>query len=186
MKASTRTKIITVAVGSKNKTKIDPVKDVFTHHFGKVNVVGVSVDSGVSDQPMTDDEMYQGAFARATKSLKKVKDADFGVGIEGGLHEYSYGWFERSIIVIVDKKGHIGIGSSGGLALPSKVMKRIHKGDNLEQAIDALFGTKKIGEGIGMFGIMTKGIVTRAEGVKHGVAFAIARFLHKDIYNEKN
>lgn len=182
MKTSTQIKPLTIAVGSTNKTKIDPVKDVFSHHFKKVKVVGISVDSEVSDQPMTDDEMYQGAFNRATKAIKKVKDADFGVGIEGGLHKYNYGWFERSIIVIIDKKGAVGIGSSGGLALPDKVIQRILKGENLEQAIDGLFGTKKIGEGIGMFGIMTKGIVTRAEGVKHGVAFAIARFLHEKIY----
>lgn len=182
MKFSTQTKRIIVAVGSTNKTKIEPVKDIFSHHFKKVLVKGVSVESGVNDQPMSDDEMYQGALNRARNALKKIKESDFGVGIEGGVHEYSYGWFERSIVVIIDKKGNIGVGSSGGLKLPEKVMKRIQKGENLEQAVDGLFGTKKIGQSIGMFGIMTKGIVTRAEGVKHGVAFAIARFLHTDIY----
>jgi inosine/xanthosine triphosphatase len=174
-----------IAVGSTNKTKIAPVEEVFKHHFKQVKIVGISVDSGVSDQPMSDYEMYTGALNRATKAFKKVKYADFGVGIEGGLHKYRYGWFERSIVVIIDKKGDIGIGSSGGLALPKKVIKRIKNGENLEQAIDALFGTEKIGEGIGMFGIFTKGLVTRAEGVKHGVAFALARFLHKDIYTNE-
>jgi len=174
--------MITVAVGSTNKTKVDPVREVFAHHFKEVKVVGVAVPSGVSEQPITDDEMFKGALTRAKRALKKVKHADFGVGIEGGLHKYSYGWFERSLIVIVDKKGDVGIGASGGLALPEKVMAHIHAGKNLEQAIDTIFGTKKIGEGIGMFGIMTKGVVTRAAGVKHGVAFAIARFLHEDIY----
>lgn len=176
------TKKITIAVGSTNPTKIKPVEDVFATHFKSINVVGVSVDSGVSEQPMTDDEMFQGALNRAQAALKKIKSADFGVGIEGGLHQYSYGWFERSLIVIVDKEGNMGIGSSGGLNLPAKVIDRIKNGENLEQAIDALFGTHKIGEGVGMFGIMTKGIVTRAEGVKHGVAFALARFLHPDIF----
>lgn len=171
-----------VAVGSKNKTKIDPVKDIFSHHFKGVKVIGVSVKSNVSDQPKTDDEMFQGALNRAKNALKKVKDADYGVGIEGGLHKYSYGWFERSLVVIVDRKGSYGIGASGGLALPDKVIRRIAKGMNLEEAIDELFGTKEIGEGIGMFGLMTKGVVSRAEGVKHGVAFALARFLHPRMY----
>jgi inosine/xanthosine triphosphatase len=177
-----QTNQLIVAVGSTNNTKINPVKDIFTHHFTKVKIVGVSVDSGVSDQPMTDYEMYTGALNRAQRALKKVKGADFGVGIEGGLHKYRYGWFERSTVVIIDKHGAVGVGSSGGLALPKKVIKRIKAGENLEQAIDALFGTKKIGEGVGMFGIFTKGVVTRAEGVRHGVAFALARFLHKNIY----
>ncbi len=171
-----------IAVGSTNPTKITPVKTIFSKHFKDVTVAGVTVSSGVSDQPMNIDEMYQGAFNRAKNALKKVKDAQFGVGIEGGLQEYKHGWFEHSLVVIVDRTGSVGVGASGGLVLPPIVIDKIKNGKNLEQAVDELFGTKKIGEGIGMFGIMTKGVVTRATGVEHGVAFALARFLHKDLY----
>lgn len=173
-----------VAVGSTNATKIDPVKAVFSHLFKHVQVVGVSVSSGVKEQPTDDDEMYKGAYNRAKNALKNVSGASYGVGIEGGLHKYSYGWFERSLVVIIDKRGSIGVGSSGGLALPKIVIKKIHQGKTLEEAVDELFGTTKIGEGIGMFGIFTNGVVTRSEGVKHGVAFALARFLHEDIYKQ--
>ncbi len=171
-----------VAVGSKNKTKLKPVEEVFSFHFSKVIVKGVNVTSRVKEQPMRDDEMYQGALNRAKQALEEVKQATYGVGIEGGLHKYSYGWFERSLVVIIDQKGNVGVGSSGGLLLPNKVITRIKKGETLEQAVDFLFGTKEIGEGIGMFGIFTKGLVTRAEGVKHGVAFALARFVHANLY----
>ncbi len=171
-----------VAVGSTNPTKIQPVRDVFRHHFPNVTVKGVVVSSGVAEQPMSNDEMFTGALNRAKQALKKVKNADYGVGIEGGIHKYSYGWFEWSLIIIVDRKGDVGIGSSGGLALPRKVIAHIENGKNLEEAVDELFGTKKIGEGIGMFGLFTKGVVTRTEGVKHGVAFALARFLHAHMY----
>jgi inosine/xanthosine triphosphatase len=171
-----------IAVGSTNPTKIRPVKAVFAKLFTHVTVKGVSVDSGVDDQPMTDEVMYNGALNRAKNAIKKVKDAQYGVGIEGGLHKYSYGWFERSLIVIVNRKGDIGVGSSGGLALPNRILKRIHEGKNLEEAVDELFGTHKVGEGIGMFGLMTNNVVTRAAGMKHGVAFALARFLHADLY----
>lgn len=82
----------------------------------------------------------------------------------------------------MNRKGETGIGSSGGLVLPKKVIEAIKKGKTLEQAVDELFGTKKIGEGIGMFGLFTDGVVTRASGVKHGVAFALARFLHRQLY----
>ena len=171
-----------VAVGSTNPTKIRPVKAVFSKHFKIVVVKGVSVDSGVDDQPMTDNAMYKGALNRAKTALKKVKGATYGVGIEGGLHKYSYGWFERSLIVIVNNKGDVGIGSSGGLALPDRIIKKIHAGKTLEEAADELFGTKKVGESIGMFGLMTNKVVTRSSGVAHGVAFALARFLHADLY----
>ncbi len=171
-----------VAVGSTNPTKVEPVNSVFSHHFKDVKVVGVAVESGVSDQPMDDNETYNGALNRAKNAMLKVENAEYGVGIEGGLHQHNYGWFERSVVVIVNKAGEIGVGSSGGLVLPEKVISKINKGKNLEEAIDELFGTKEIGEGIGMFGIFTKGVVTRSEGVRHGVAFALARFLHSDLY----
>jgi inosine/xanthosine triphosphatase len=134
------------------------------------------------EYPKSQDEMFEGAKNRAESALKKVKGATYGVGIEGGIHKYSYGYFENSIVVIVDKKGNFGVGASAGVVLPEKVIKKINAGKNLEQAVDELFGTKKIGEGIGMFGVFTKGLVTRSEGVRHGVAFALSRFLHKDLY----
>lgn len=173
-----------VAVGSTNPTKIEPVKKIFSHHFKNLSVRGVNVSSGVDEQPKNVDETFQGALNRARNALKKVPEASYGVGIEGGIHEYKHGWFEQTMVVIVDKIGNIGIGSSGGLVLPNKVIKSIQAGKNLEQAVDKLFGTNKIGEGIGMFGVFTNGVVTRAEGVSHGVAFALARFLHEDIYTD--
>jgi inosine/xanthosine triphosphatase len=175
-------KVMLIAVGSTNPTKIQPVIDVFTHHFKDCTVKGVSVPSGIAEQPMDIDEMYKGALHRAQKALKAVKGSEYGVGIEGGLHKHSFGWFEHSIVVIVNTEGHIGIGASGGLVLPEIIMDAIHKGKNLEEAIDSHFKTNKVGEGIGMFGIFTKGVVTRSEGVRHGVAFALGRFLHPDLY----
>jgi len=174
-----------VAVGSTNPTKIAPVEAVFKTHFPKTLVRGISVASGVSEQPMSIDEMYLGALNRAQNALKNVKNAEYGVGIEGGLHKHIFGWFEHSIVVIVNSNNEIGVGASGGLVLPEIIMDSIHKGKNLEEAIDSHFKTNKIGEGIGMFGIFTKGVVTRSEGVKHGVAFALARFLHNEVYKKK-
>jgi inosine/xanthosine triphosphatase len=173
-----------IAVGSTNPTKIDPVRDVFSKHFQKVTVQGIEIKSSVKEQPIGDDEIYKGALHRAKEAIKNVNGADYGVGIEGGMVKRSFGWMEYSLVVIVDKKGNVGIGSSGSLVLPDCVIKRIHKGETLEQSIDALFGTKKIGKGIGMFGVMTKGTVTRTSGVSHGVAFALARFLHPTIYQK--
>lgn len=171
-----------VAVGSTNPTKIKPVEEIFSLHFKKVKVVGISVDSGVSEMPMSNDEAFKGALNRAKNALKKTKGATYGVGIEGGIHKYPYGHFENQMVVIVDKTGNIGIGASAGLIVPTKIMKKVSGGRTLEQAIDETLGTNKIGEGIGMFGILTKGVVTRAEGIKHGVAFALGRFLHKNLY----
>jgi inosine/xanthosine triphosphatase len=171
-----------VAGGSPNPTKINPVKKIFSKYFKEVEVIGVDVPSGVSDQPLSEEEIYKGALNRAKRALKKVEGAEFGVGIEGGIMEHFHGHYEKAAIVIIDKKGRIGIGMSPGLFLPEKVISHIKNGKNLTQAIDALFGTKNIGKGIGAYGVFTKGVVTRAKGMEHGIAFALSRFLHKDLF----
>lgn len=171
-----------VTVGSANPAKHEPVKDVFSYHFDNVKIVGVDVDSGVADQPMSSEEMYVGALNRARKALEMVDNAEYGVGIEGGISKAEYGYYESSLVVIVNKLGEIGVGSSGGLVLPPKVMVKIKQGKTLEQAIDELFGTKKIGRGIGMFGVFTNKFVTRSSGTAHGVAFALSRFLHAKMW----
>lgn len=173
-----------VAVGSTNPTKINAVKKVFSFYYPGVMVVGTEVDSGVSEQPTTEEETVVGATTRSKNALLLISQAKYGVGIEGGLRKTNSGWFESSTVVVSDRKGKTGIGSSGGLILPKAVIDSVKKGETLEQAIDRIFKTKKIGRGIGMFGIMTKGYVTRTSGVEQGVAFALARFLHPKIYEK--
>lgn len=85
-------------------------------------------------------------------------------------------------MVIRDREGREGVGASGGLKLPDLLVERVHEGESLEQAIDSLFGTNAIGEGLGMSGIMTRKVVTRQTGTEHGVAFALARFLHEALF----
>lgn len=171
-----------VVVGSLNPVKIRAVEEVFGHYFGAVDVSPVETGSSVHEQPKSEDEKYQGALHRAKFALRSVEGSDYGVGIEGGVHSHSYGWYESSLVVIADQTGKVGIGASGGLVLPEKIINRLHTGENLEEVIDKLYGTNKIGRGIGMFGVITNEYVTRKEGTKHGIAFALARFLHPDLF----
>lgn len=174
-----------VIVGSTNPVKVDAVKEVFSKHFKKdLTVFGLKTYSRVRPQPLTDRETFKGALMRAKSAIMRVEQADFGVGIEGGLHQNTYGWFERQMVVVVDKRGEIGIGASGGLVLPDKIIKPVvEQGKELAHVVDELFGTKNIGQDIGMFGLLTKKNVTRKDSLIHGISFALARFLNEDIFS---
>ena len=53
--------MIKIAVGSKNPIKIGAVKSAFVKVFNdEIEVVGVSIPSGVSDMPMSFQEMVIG------------------------------------------------------------------------------------------------------------------------------
>ena len=126
--------------------------------------------------------MYRGALNRAKKVLKKFRDADYGVGIEGGIVRSVFGHNEKTVIVVMNRDGKIGVGVSPALILPKNIIKHINNGKNLTQAIDHEFGTKDIGKGIGAYGVFTKGFVTRARGMEQAIAFALSRFLHEDLF----
>ena len=76
-----------IAVGSTNPVKIGSVREAFERAFGEVEVIGVEVSSGVSDQPWGEEETRLGARNRARAVLTKVVDAEYGVGLEGGVVE---------------------------------------------------------------------------------------------------
>ena len=171
-----------VVVGSKNQSKLTAVKTVFEYFFNPIEVVGLSVSSMVSDQPASLDEMYQGALTRAQASLHVANDADYGVGIEGGVTNDSFGWYKSALVVIVNRNGEIGIGRSGGLVIPESITTEIAKGKNLSDITDTLFGTKDVGKGRGFFGVITNDFINRSSATEHGIAFALSRFLHPNIW----
>ena len=96
-----------IVVGSTNPVKINSVKRAFSHYYKNVSVIGKEVNSDVSKQPMSAEESYQGAYNRAKKCLNFTQ-IDFGVGIEGGVEEFSFGATTSGFIIILGKNGEKG------------------------------------------------------------------------------
>lgn len=172
-----------VAVGSKNPVKINAVKDAFEKLYPnrKWDVVGIDVKSGVSDQPMSDVESIKGARNRAKKALKEL-EADYGVGLEGGLQKIGKYWFDCGWVVVINKKGEEGIGSSIRILMSNKMMKLVFDGKELGEVSDILFNKVNSKQAEGHFGIMTKNLITRTHGYFDGVLSALSRFVHPKLF----
>ncbi|HVX48266.1 MAG TPA: inosine/xanthosine triphosphatase [Candidatus Saccharimonadales bacterium] len=168
-----------IAVGSKNPVKIKSVQQAFEALWPdeKWQTEGIDVDSGVSDQPMSDEESIKGAYNRARKALKAL-GADYGVGLEGGLQKTGEHWLDCGWVVVVDKDGNEGIGSTIKMVVPAKMMELVHSGKELAEACDILFGQTNSKHKEGHFGLMTKNQITRTTGYKDGVIAALAYFVH--------
>ncbi len=174
-----------VAVGSLNPTKLEAVKIAFEKVFPNTSwsIKGVSVTSGVSDQPMNDRESIRGAKKRAKRAIKKL-NADYGVGLEGGIQKIGKYWFETGWVVIVNKKGDEGIGSAVRMQIPEIVMKHIHNGIELGKVSDIIFHTENSKHGQGYFGLMTNNTITRSRGYSDGVISALSRFIHPQLFDD--
>jgi len=174
-----------VAVGSTNPVKIEAVKLAFETVFSETQweVEGIEVTSGVSAQPMTDDESIKGARSRAQKAMQKLS-ADFGIGLESGLQEIDTRWFNCGWIVIITQNGQESIGATIKMPTPEKLMQLIRQGKELGEVIDLLSHTKNSKHQGGHFGFMTNNVVTRTIGYRDGIIAALSRFLHPELFEE--
>lgn len=168
-----------IAVGSQNPVKLEAVENGFRKVFIKDNleIIGVSVKSGVNEQPLSDAEMMKGAKNRAKAALTSVAGADYGVGLEGGLNEHDGEWYGRSWMSIINKNGIHGMGSSVSCYIPPKMMKLVHEGKDLKTVCEELFGIKDIGRKEGYFGLLTNNAITRASGYSDGIVMALSNFV---------
>jgi len=147
-------------------------------------IEGVEVDSEVSSQPMSDEETIKGAKTRALKAIESL-NADFGVGLEGGLHKIGEHWFDCGWMVIIDNKGKEGIGSTIRAHTPQKMMKFVHKGIELGDACDIVFERKNTKHAEGQFGLMTNKHITRTSGYVDGVVIALASFINPGLFENE-
>ncbi|TSC76887.1 MAG: NTPase [Parcubacteria group bacterium Gr01-1014_31] len=172
-----------VIVGSNNPVKQAAVQDAFNKVWPDevVRVECAAAPSGVADQPMSSDESIRGALARANFALRQ-HDADFGVGLEGGVQSIGTRWFSMGWAVVVDRNGRLGVGSSFQVPLPPAIVARLQRGDELGAVDDELFGMTNSKQQQGYFGLITNGRLTRTVGYRDAVIAALAPFLHLELF----
>lgn len=169
-----------IFVGSMNPVKVEAVREVFEEFFDDVKVVGEEVGSGVSRQPFGD-EVIRGAEDRARKALKLV-DADYGVGIEGGIMKLGNRWYNLGFVVIINREGKMGTGTSGWFECSPSILEKLKKGKELGEVIDELTGRKDTKMQEGAIGLFTKGKISRKDLYKHGVFMALIPFIASDFF----
>lgn len=120
---------IEIAVGSTNPSKVGAVEIAAEKYLPNVSVLPADVQSGIPDQPWSDQQTVEGASNRARAALGML-GAHIGVGIESGVCEgpgerlYAVSW-----AVCVDQHDRTGIGASERFALPDDVARRLRNDD---------------------------------------------------------
>ncbi|MCD6575981.1 MAG: inosine/xanthosine triphosphatase [Nanoarchaeota archaeon] len=168
-----------VVVASTNPVKVDAVKEVFSEVFGDVHITGKPIESNVPPQPFNE-EVILGALNRARNAM--AAGVDFSVGIEGGIIKLGGKYYNLGFVVIMDKSGKIGTGTSGWFECPEKVLAEIRKGKELGTVMDEMIGEKDVKKKQGAIGVFTKGRVTRKELYKHGIYMALCPFISREVF----
>lgn len=178
-----------VLVGSKNPVKIASVEEAFSKYFQNISVEGIDVNPGVPVQPIND-ETFIGARNRASK-LKEMNEAqnlnaDFFVGIEGGIAKTFNKWFAFGCICVIDKENNIGFGNSPSFELPEFVIEKLLNGAELGDVMDEILDEQNTKQRHGAIGFFTNGVMNRKELYIEGLKVAVIPFLHKEMFFTKS
>jgi inosine/xanthosine triphosphatase len=179
-------KNILVIAGTTNPAKLRPVQNVFSNLYPGSVVTGLSVPSGVREQPIGVEETTRGAINRARASLGGVPGAAWGVGLEGGVRFEEAGLAGAGCwlfgVVAVTDGTRLELGRTAELRLPPQVAVHIRAGGELGPIMDGLTGIQDIKQKAGTVGYLTGGLLSRADVWQMALTLSLAPFLAPELY----
>jgi inosine/xanthosine triphosphatase len=172
-----------IIVASMNPAKIMAVEEGFEVMYpGELlDIAGVDVESEVSDQPMSDSETLLGAQNRAANARRANPDADFWIGLEGGLEGDSVG-MEAFAWIVVLSAGQEGKARTTSFQLPARVTALIMEGYELGHADDIVFGKTDSKKSSGAVGLLTNGAISRSALYAQAVSLALIPHKNEGLY----
>lgn len=172
-----------VIITSKNPVKIQSAKDGFLKMFPNeiFEFIESSVPSNVSDQPFSDEETLLGATNRVSNAYGQIEDADFCIGIEGGVQLVGEE-LEAFAWVVIRSKDKIGRAKTGTFFLPKKVSDLVREGKELGEADDIVFARNNSKQQNGAVGILTGDVITRTKYYTEAVILSLIPFKNPELY----
>ncbi|MDB5238178.1 MAG: inositol monophosphatase [Candidatus Kaiserbacteria bacterium] len=143
----------------------------------------VPANSGITDQPMSDDETRSGAIGRVAHARELVPEADFYVGLEGGVEEkygdmYNFGW-----VAVESRSAKKGYGRTFAFVIPPQIRHlMLHEGLEQSHATDKVLSKNGTKHGTGTIGPMTNDAITYTDWYVPAVVSALIPFLQEALY----
>lgn len=168
-----------IICATQNPTKIKAILGAFEQIFGvkSCHIDAVNVESGVSEQPVGNEETRRGARQRVVHARRQRPAADYWVAIEAGIDSDStFSW------IVIENQERRGESRSATLPLPKVILERVLAGEALGPVMSAWSGISDIGRKEGAIGVFTGGQLTRCSIYQQAVLLALSPF-HNAIYD---
>lgn len=169
--------ILRCALGTTNEAKRSAVRMAIG-----AEPACLSVPSGVSDQPMSEEETILGAINRAKAVLARLPDNQVGLGLEGGLmydERFTKQWYLISVCAAWDGKD-LFLGKGLSFPIPNRAVERIRKeGIELRMIIDEWSGTTNTNHQGGAYALLTDNRIRRPEVFSQAVIAAVTPFVSR-------
>lgn len=175
--------MITLVIASTNPVKVQAAVNGFQRLFpdSALNVIAASVPSDVAQQPLSDAETLQGALNRSHRAQAAYPQADYWIGIEGGIQPMgqelaAFAW------IVVRSPAMIGRARTGMFFLPPAIAELIRQGKELGEADDIVFGRSNSKQEDGAVGLLTDNVIDRTQLYEHAMILALIPFKNETLY----
>jgi inosine/xanthosine triphosphatase len=172
-----------IIVASSNPVKVNATMDGFKTMFPGEEFIftGIKLNHSINPQPMTDTETLNGAEERSRMCQELVEDADYWVGIEGGVDKVGadlivFAW------IVIRSRSQIGKARTGTFFLPQVLTKLVMEGKELGEADDIVFKRENSKRENGAVGLLTHDVIDRRKYYEHAVILALIPFLNPKHY----
>ncbi|WP_241622315.1 inosine/xanthosine triphosphatase [Rosenbergiella australiborealis] len=169
-----------VVVATRNPAKILAVSEACKSLFPDqpLSIEGIDVASGVSAQPLTNDETWQGANNRLLSAKERTPDAALWISIEAGIdNNHAFAW------IIAENRVQRSESRSASFMLPTSILQALKQGAELGPLMSTLTGIDNIKHKGGAIGAITSGILTRSAVYQQALILAISPLIHP-VYTE--
>jgi len=185
-----------IALGSARPAKIMALRAACARvaevdrRWKQAELVARPVETGVPGMPLNDTQLMRGARNRAEAVRELLSSegspADFYVGLEGGFHSITFdgqrqtflhGWAYASDGV----RGYFG--HAPAVTVPPPIVARVEgTGRELGEVIDEVAGSSDVRSREGAWGVLSRGLLTRAMSFETALIAAFAPFYNARLY----
>ena len=186
-----------IALGSARPAKIMALRAACARvaeadpRWRHAELVARPVETGVSRMPLSDMQLMRGARnrAEAVRGLlaSEGRAADFYVGLEGGFHSITFDGERRTFLhgwayATDGARGYFG--HAPAVTVPPSIVARVEgTGRELGEVIDEVAGSTDVRSREGAWGVLSRGLLTRAMSFETALIAAFAPFYNAGLYD---
>ncbi|HZI20105.1 MAG TPA: inosine/xanthosine triphosphatase [Pyrinomonadaceae bacterium] len=185
-----------VALGSARAAKIMAVRAACLRvaevdaAWRRAEIVSRSVESGVARMPLSEMQLMRGAQGRAgaIRELlgREGREADLYVGLEGGFHSVTFEGRRQTFLqgwAYVTDGARGAFGAAPAVMVPAEIVRRVEgAGRELSEVIDEVAGEHDVRSRQGAWGVLSRGLLTRAASFEAALLAAFAPFYNPRLY----
>jgi len=185
-----------VALGSARAAKIMAVRAACLRvaevdaDWRRAEIVSRAVETSAPRMPLTEMQLMRGARERAEAVRALLagegREADLYVGLEGGFHSVTFEGRRQTFLqgwAYVTGGGLSAFGAAPSVSVPAEIVRRVEgAGRELGDVMDEVAGERDVRSRQGAWGVLSRGLLTRAAGFEAALLAAFAPFYNRRLY----